>query len=381
MKQFPRYPRRPHATGLARVVINTKTYYLGKHNSPESHAEYRRLMQEFALGAFDGRPTGAHAGAQPAPERRQTVADLVAMWIADAKRNGFAAKELVQIELAIKPLDRLFGATFADEFTAARLESLRDAMISASWMTDAERAIRKHPGWSRGYTTHQIARIKRLFRWGEARGHIPKGTWEHLKTLGPIARNAKVRTTVKRKPIDFDAQVKPCLKHMPPQVAAMVQVQYLAGMRPGEVVRMRRNEIDTTMVEGVWLYRPASHKGEWRGDELVKVIGPRGQAVLAPWLMAAEPDGYVFPPLRNRYKRGCYEVEGYGRAIARACERAGVERWSAYDLRRGASNLAETVGDISDAAAFLGHRDLETTKIYLSKQNLAKAAAVARLIG
>ena len=44
---------------------------------------------------------------------------------------------------------------------------------------------------------------------------------------------------------------------------AMIQLQRLTGMRPGEVVIMRTADIDTT--GSVWHYLPASHKTEHHG--------------------------------------------------------------------------------------------------------------------
>ncbi len=372
---FPKYPRKSHATGQARISIKGRCYYLGKFGSPESHEEYRRLMAEFAMGNFT--PAPRSAGPQ-----RISISKMVALWLSS---TDTAPKELEQVKLAIVPLDRLFGGSMADEFDAKRLKTLRDAMISGSWMNAKERAVRKKMGkpcdWSRSNVNHQIARVKRLFQWAEIEGHIAKGVWQHLAALGPIPRRAAVRTTEKRKPVDFESQVKPCLPFLPPQVAAAVQVQYYAGMRPGEVLSMRRNEVDMVTLPGVWLYRPTEHKTDYRGDELIKVIGPLGQTVLAPWLMAAEPDGYVFPPLRNRYQRGRYDVHGYGVAIARACVRAGVVKWSAYCLRHAAARRAEEAGGLAGAAAHLGHRGLETTLVYTGRQNLAIAAELAKKIG
>jgi len=41
-------------------------------------------------------------------------------------------------------------------------------------------------------------------------------------------------------------------------VWAMVELQWLTGMRSGEVTRMRTGEIDTT--GKLWIYRPSRHK-------------------------------------------------------------------------------------------------------------------------
>jgi hypothetical protein len=48
MQRHPRIPtyRLHKPTGQAVVTINGKDFYLGKHDSPKSHAAYKRLVAE-----------------------------------------------------------------------------------------------------------------------------------------------------------------------------------------------------------------------------------------------------------------------------------------------------------------------------------------------
>jgi hypothetical protein len=79
----------------------------------------------------------------------------------------------------------------------------------------------------------------------------------------------------------------------------MVQLQLLAGMRPGEVIIMRA--IDLDMTGKVWLYRPGSdllhgaHKTAWRGHRRIIAIGPKAQEIIRQYL---KPDlqAYLFSP-------------------------------------------------------------------------------------
>ena len=143
--------------------------------------------------------------------------------------------------------------------------------------------------------------------------------------------------------------IEPALEHVVPQVKAMIQLQMLTGMRPGEVVIMRSCDIDRS--GKVWEYRPESHKTEHHGRPRVVYFGPRAQKVLKPWLKADER-AYLFSPQeameairsrrrtnrqtpvtpsqakRQRRKRprkapaNCYTTMSYGRAIADACRKA-----------------------------------------------------------
>src|SRR5262249_28609738 len=70
--------------------------------------------------------------------------------------------------------------------------------------------------------------------------------------------------------------------HVSPQIAAMIRLQELSGMRPGEVVIMRGCDLDTN--GRLWTYMPSSHKTEHHGHERIIYLGPEAQRVLKPWL-------------------------------------------------------------------------------------------------
>jgi integrase len=166
-----------------------------------------------------------------------------------------------------------------------------------------------------------------------------------------------------------------------PQVRAMVLTQFYAGMRPGEVVAMRRHEVNTVGPEGTWIYCPEKHKGTHRGQKLAKVIGSQGQEALASWLLKAEPEGYVFPPVRDRWGRGHFRVEGYYRSICEACQAAGVERFTPYQLRHLAKQIATREFGLDAARAYLGQLSIGATALYAAQQDLAEAVKVAKKIG
>lgn len=46
--------------------------------------------------------------------------------------------------------------------------------------------------------------------------------------------------------------------------------------------------------EGVWRYRPRKHKTEHRGRERVVLLGPRAQAVIAPFLEGRDVEAFLF---------------------------------------------------------------------------------------
>ena len=95
------------------------------------------------------------------------------------------------------------------------------------------------------------------------------------------------------KPV-LESYVEAVLPYVPPQVAAMVQLQMCSGARPGEVIIMRPCDITLTK-SGVWVYRPESHKTEHHGRERRIYLGPRAREILRRWL-DRDPEAYCFSP-------------------------------------------------------------------------------------
>ena len=71
--------------------------------------------------------------------------------------------------------------------------------------------------------------------------------------------------------------VQAILPHVATPVVAMIKLQLLTGMRPGEVVILRACDLD--MTGAIWLYRPGSdqargvHKTAWRDHERIIAVG------------------------------------------------------------------------------------------------------------
>lgn len=97
--------------------------------------------------------------------------------------------------------------------------------------------------------------------------------------------------------------VKATLPYLPPTVAAMVQIQGLSGMRPGEVCAMKAGDIDQNGVPGanhtgkVWLYVLSQHKTSHKtGEKRAVTLGTPEQELLLPFLTGKKKDDYIFSP-------------------------------------------------------------------------------------
>jgi integrase len=387
-------------TGLAVVTIGGRDAYLGKHGTPESRAEYDRLIAEWL--ATGRRPMPA----DQAPGADLTINEMLLAYLdhADAYyvKNGKPTSEPTNIRLALRSLRQVYGHTAAREFGPRRLKAVRQAMVDA--------------GLCRNEVNKRTGRIVRLFKWAVGEEMVPPSVHHGLKAVPGLRRGrADVRESEPVKPVP-DAFVDAVRPHVSRQVWAMVQLQRLSGMRPGEVVLMRTIDVDTS--GRVWIYTPESHKTEHHGRERRIHLGPAAQEILRPWLRP-ELAAYLFQPReaeaerraeqrRNRasrvqpsqqYRRKRrpkkapgrkYDVGSYRQAIGYGIDKANwaireaggdeIPAWHPHQLRHNAATRLRREFGLDVARAVLGHASPVVTEVY-AELDAAKSAEAMERVG
>jgi integrase len=222
----------------------------------------------------------------------------------------------------------------------------------------------------------------------------------------------------------------------------MIELQRLTGMRPGEVVVMRTQDVDAT--GRLWTYTPQRHKTQHRGHSRTVFLGPKAQAIVTPWLRPNVAE-YLFQPAeadaearaartaaretptnqgnrpRKRRRRpgrkpgARYTVASYRRAIADGCEKAfgmppnlreprtakqkqgradedpakrkaAREAWRAENvwhpnqLRHTAATFLRKRYGLEAAQVILGHRRADVTQIY-AERDVAAAQRIMSEVG
>jgi integrase len=397
--KIPSYLPHP-ASGQARVRFNGRDIYLGPYGSPESQQAYARLIAE---NVGNGKPPTITV-----PEgERLTIAALAVKYDDFAQayyvKNGIPTDEKYAIKAAVAPLVRLYGDTPADEFGPKRLKAVRQEIISKG-----RKRKRKHTGepLTRKYINYRVATIVRMFKWAVEEELVPVTVYQSLRAVAALrkGRANDVLESRKVKPVP-EEHIPPVLKELPAQIAAMVQVQKLAGMRPDEVTILRPCDIDRS--GEVWTYRPFTHKTEHHQTEKLILLGPRAQEVLKPWL-DRDAEAFLFSPkevreasLASRRKaetvrrrnpkrlrrrrptrlpRDHYDDESYCQAVERACTRAKVPRWTPGRLRHNAGTQVRSEFGAEAAQLVLGHQNLSTTEIYAEK-DMARYRDIMKRIG
>ena len=320
----PAYQLHKHS-GQAKVRIDGRDYYLGPYGSQESRHKYDDLLTEWLLRQDVGRVT-------------LCCDDLALMYLDHARtyyrKNGRETSEVARIRSALQHLVTAHGRTRARSFGPMALKRVRQSMIEA--------------GWCRKSVNDHVHRIRRVFKWAAENEYVPATVFSALCTVSGLRKGrteAPDREPVQ--PVD-DSVVDATCPYLPTPVAAMVRLQRLTGMRPGEVCSMRPCDV-TRGLDGVWSYRPASHKTEHHGHDRRVFIGPKGQEVLRPFL-DRPADAYCFSPVeaeaernakrranrkspmtpsqaararnadRRRPWREHYTKDSFRRAVERACE-------------------------------------------------------------
>lgn len=366
-------------TGQARVRIAGRDLYLGRYGTPEADERYRRIVAEFVTsGGLPEVPTTGPAAIGI------SVNELILAYLPHAERyyrkNGRATSELPLIRHALRLLRQHYGMTPAAEFGPLRLKALRKNLI--------DRSI------TRKSINQRIGRVKRLFKWGVENELVPPSVYHGLSAVPGLRKGRDdVVESTPVKPV-ADTDVNAILPFLNRQHRAMVQLEALTGMRPGEVCAIRPSEVDRD--RDVWEYRPGSHKTEHHDRERVVYIGPRGQQVLAPWLDNRPADAFCFSPAeaiaeRRAAKRAVrktpvqpsqqnrrtarpkrkpgerYTTMSYGHAIKRACEKAGVEAWAPNRLRHSKGTKIRKLFGIEAVQVSFGHADVDVSEVYAER--------------
>jgi integrase len=323
-------------------------------------------------------------------------------------KDGEPTRRVEHIKHAIKSLVVLYGLSVAREFGPKSLKTLRQSMIEK--------------GWSRTFINGQIQIVKQIFRWGVSEEILPQNQYHGLSTMRGLAKGRSEAREPKPIGPVADEVVDDTLPYLPAVVADMVRFQRLVGARPGEVCMMRPMDVDRS--REIWEYRPASHKTEHHGKSRVVFIGPKAQAVLAPYL-ERDHAACCFSPAESEVKRrkeqrskrktkvqpsqrdrrsknprvfqDRYNKNSYRYAVCRAVKKANkkiqeeaeekgikdpvlIPHWHPNQLRHSAATSIRKQFGLEAAQVILGHSKADVTQIYAERDS-AKAVEIVKQIG
>jgi integrase len=371
----------------------------GAFGSPESRRAFHELASAVLAGVVDPRRP---LRGQRLAELPILVSEVVArfhVWAAGYYvKHGRPTREAQNFKDSTRELLDLFRDLPAAEFSVAKLELVRDAMVARG-------------GLCRKTINARVRKIRSIFAWGVRKEIVPPTVYHSLlalKAMQPGRTAAPERDHVEA--VDR-ARVDAILPHLTPSLRAMVEFAWWTGARPGEVCSLRWADVDRADPDA-WLFCPADHKTSHLEKERVIGIGRSAQRFLEPFLRTPA-DEALFSPRRSEAERRLlrrqarkskvtpsqerrdrerqrnprrtladrFDVPTFRRAIWRACDDAGVERFSPNQLRHAFQNRAEDQLGLERSSKAMGHTTLGTTEHYRSKRLAEAARDAAKLIG
>lgn len=342
----------------------------GDWGSAEAKAAYRRFSLEWAAGAVPPRD-----GLTP------KVGDLVEAYFnyckATYRKRGKVTSEVHLNRSALAPLNELYGHEPADEFAPAMLRAVREAMVEKGWVRDTVNA--------------HTQRVVRAFAWGVTALMVPPAVHAALALVEaiPAGRRDDLGEGVGVEPVPA-AHVAAVLEgdHLHPVearrevLAAMVRVQLLTGMRPGELCALTADQIDRR--RATWRYAVgAFNKMLHRDTVRVVLFGPKARAILGPFLdRAAAGPVFRLPPARKGAAPSPVTTRRYRDYVHAACASAGVPPWSPNQLRHTrATELLDRYEDDEAVAVLIGHSPEVLRRVYAKNPGEGVARRIAEATG
>ena len=328
------------------VTKRRRDFWLGEHGTAGSRELYHRVIAEWEA---NGRrfPTAAPCRAAPEGPTGLMLVALLRDFYRWAKRN-YDKGELRSFQVVMVLMRRYYGRTPAAAFGPKKLRMLREEMIRGDQTADPPRKP-----WSRKYINQQVQRIRRVFKWAVAHEMVAPEVHQALRTLEPLKRGrSEARENPKIGPAPQDL-VDAVLPNLNRPVGALVELQLLTGARAGELLQLRRCDIEVGDETGIWTFRPDKHKNLHREQDRVIYFGPRAQGILLKFMGDRPPMAFLFSPKEAEAERravlseqrktppscgnrpgtnkslepetmpgDCYTTDSYRRAIWYACDRA-----------------------------------------------------------
>ena len=346
-------------SGQARVRLNGREHLLGPYGSEQSRIRYGELVAKFASGVpIDPLAAGSNRGPNRGTDSDDpgpSIAELIVAFLSHAEthyvKNGEPTSEQHCIRSAVRPLRELYGLTPAKDFGPLALKAVRSKLVES--------------GLARNTVNSFVGKIRRLFRFGVANEIVPVEVLSRLESVSPLlagrteAPDLPPRTAVAQEKIDA---VKEFVSSL---VCDVIGLQLLTGARSGELLGLTTSTIDRS--GEVWFAKLGNHKCQHKGKSRTLHFGPKAQLILSKYLLA-DPDKTLFKITRTAYCR----------SITRACDKAGIDRWTPHWMRHTAATRVREQRGIESTQALLGHSAIDMTEHYSSKMDkLATSTAAA----
>src|SRR5205809_977835 len=134
-RKLPSY-RIHKPSGQAVVTLGGRDHYLGEYGTPESRAEYERVLAEWLANRRRSPQSASNPPLGSTSFADMTVCEVLAAFWQHAERHyrnpaGKTSSELANFRDTFRPLKKIFGVTIAREFSPLKLKAHRQTMIES----------------------------------------------------------------------------------------------------------------------------------------------------------------------------------------------------------------------------------------------------------
>ena len=244
--------------------------------------------------------------------------------------------------------------------------------------------------------------VHKMWLWGVGREITTEAQARRLKEVRPLRLGKTQAPDTLKRAMVVKSEFEKVAASVNPVVADMMRIIWNTAMRPAEVCRMRPLDILHDDSD-CWLYVPGrdvslvgDHKTAHHQRVRAIPLTTRSQVVLKRWVKSFESEEHIFQPaiaMRLMYEAKFarrktplgqgnrpgtnrkahpmikpgekYNIGSFRNAVNRGCRRAGVLRFTPYDLRRSAATRIRSELGKEAAKLILGHVSTDTTEIYL----------------
>jgi integrase len=318
-------------------------------------------------------------------ERARTLAELSRAFLSHAntyyrRADGTPTREASNFVAPLEWFNRVAGEQLAPrDITTRDIKQFRRELINA--------------GHCRTTINAYVAKVRRAIKWAVEAERISVedgvAALGVFAAVGPLRRG---RSEAAEKPrvdaIDV-AHVRALMPYMSRDSRDVVEVLLRTGARVGEIVSLRRGDLDRDD-DGQWWAMPTHHKTAHHGHrryipldaDCVRIINQRVR-LDQPALFEEASREYVFG---SRRKRGTHLTPN---AIVTSLERArlrakakgvSVPRWHVHQIRHSVATVARRAGaSLDDLQGLLGHASQRMTEVY-ARPDFPRGARRAQLL-
>lgn len=347
--------------GPDKVRYNAPYTFTSRLDAEAWLASERRLIE---LSAWTSPPV--RAAAQTASF--ETVSQYAGRWIAQRKLSERTRREYeskLRLHIAPTPLG------------AVPIASLTAPMVRA-WQA----------GLDKKYPTRNAHCYSLLHAVCET-----AVTSDELLTVNPCQIKGAMYAPTQRKAVILSVEELAALAEAirPERLKALVLLKAWCGLRWGEVIELRRKDIDNdaevVRVRRAVGHRKGCHIGPLKqGTPHTVVIPPHIRADLKHHLdvhVAKDEEALLFPPARG----GCHLNDRVFRdyldpALESIGQKTGEDGMRVHDLKHFAGTMASRVGNLRETMARLGHSTVKAALVYqgeVSGRDAEIAAALSTL--